>query len=131
MNQDVIEKSKELAALIAHSQEYVAMRMAEDAAEQDEKLLDAYNKYQEKHQQIEDATAEESPDFDKIGALTRELEEIQNTYNAMPMAKTLQTARQGFTNLMNAVNLELQKVLQPDFEEGCGGHCESCAGCHH
>ena len=131
MNQAVIEKSRELAALIAASEEYVSMRMAEDAATKDEAVTDAYAKYQEKHQELEALSAQDAPDFDKIGAVSRELEELQSAFQAIPMAKALQNARKGFTDMMDAVNHELQKVLQPDYEEGCGGHCESCSGCHH
>jgi cell fate (sporulation/competence/biofilm development) regulator YlbF (YheA/YmcA/DUF963 family) len=132
MNQSVIEKAQELAQLIAKSTEYISMRAAEEAATKDEQLTAAFSNYEEKRAEIEQLTMQENPDYQKLGALSRELEELQGHFNAFPMAQALQNARKGFTDMMAQVNLELQKVLAPEeTESGCGGHCDSCAGCHH
>ena len=131
MNQAVIKKAQELAAIISQSDEYIAMRVAEDAATKDEQLTDAFAEYEEKRSQMERLTMQDNPDYDQMGALSREIEEVQEKFNAYPMAKALQTARKGFTDMMMQVNQELQKVLAPEEASGCGGHCESCSGCGH
>ena len=131
MNESVIAKAQELAAVIAQSPEYLNMRSAEDAATQDEALAQAFARYEEKRGQIEQLTMSPDPDFDQLGALSRELEELQEAFNTLPMAKTLQAARKDFTEMMNCVNHELSKVLSPEGEhEQCNGHCEGCHGCH-
>lgn len=131
MNQAVIEKSQELAQLIAQSTEFISMRAAEEAAAQDEAMAELFGRYNELHQQIEQLSLAENPDFDQMGALTREMETVQEQLQAMPLAKAMQQARQGFTAMMQAVNAELSKVLSPHSScEGdchsCGGHCEHC-----
>ncbi len=132
MNKEVISKAQELGHLILNSEEYTVMRDTETEATKDEALVNAFAAHQEKRAQIEEASMEKEPDFEKIGALSRELEEIQQNLSALPMAQKLQQARKGFTDMMNAVNKQLQLILQPEeVEEGsCNGCCDGCGGCH-
>lgn len=132
MNQAIIEKSQELAKLIAQSPEFISMRAAEDAASQDEGMAELFGQYNDLHQQIERLSMEENPDFDKMGALTHEMEDVQSKLQSMPLALAMQQARQGFSAMMNAVNAELSKVLAPQHD--CEGECGSCGcggGCSH
>lgn len=130
MNQAIIEKSQELAHLISQSPEFISMRAAEDAASQDEAMAELFGRYNELHQQIEQLSMAENPDFDQMGALSREMETVQAQLQAMPLAKAMQQARQGFSAMMQAVNAELSKVLAP--QHSCDGDCHSCGGnCEH
>lgn len=131
MNQAVIERAQALAAEIAHSPEYISMRAAEVAAAQDEEIVAAYARYNEAHQRIEDISMQETPDFDQMGALTREMEEIQEEIKNFPLAKAMRQARNAFTAMMQQVNSELSKVLSPG-SAGCSGDCSGCGGhCRH
>lgn len=131
MSQAVIEKAKELALLIAQSPEFISMRAAEDAAAQDDAIADAFGRYNDLHQQMERMSMQETPDFDQMGAISREMEEVQKEIQALPLAQAMQNARQGFSDMMQAVNMELSKVLAPQSSCGddCGGDCHSCS-CH-
>ena len=133
---EVIKKAQELAKLISESEEYNAMRTVEEDAIDDEAMNDKIAEYQAKREEIEAASMEETPDFEKIGALSRELEVLKDEFNSMPKTVAMQSARQAFAEMMSAVNYELQKVLQPEAEAGgcssCGsGGCGSCGGCGH
>ena len=130
MNQSVIEKAQELAAVIAKSPEFISMRATEDAAAQDEAMVEAFGRYHELHHEIEEISMQENPDFDKMGALTHEMETVQAQIQEMPMAKAMQQAQQNFSAMMAAVNAELSKVLSP--QSSCDGDCHSCGGgCSH
>lgn len=134
MTQSVIEKAQELALLIAQSPEFISMRAAEEAAAQDEAIAEAFGRYNDLHQEMERLSMQQEPDFDRMGALSKEMEEVQKEIQALPLAQAMQNARQGFTDLMQAVNMELSKVLAPQSSCGddCGGNCHSCGGgCSH
>ena len=135
MNQNVIEIARELAKTISVSEEYQNMRACEDAAARDAEVAAAFGRYAEARQKIEDLSMRQNPDFNEMGALTREMETIQAEIQALPLAKSMQSARKAFTELMAAVNDELSKVLNPNYgkgtPEGCTGNCASCGGsCH-
>ena len=130
MSQQVIDKAKELAAVIAQSPEYIAMRATEDAAGQDEALKEMFRQYDSIHRDIEEATLKNEPDFDKIGSLTRDLDEVQQQIKAQPLYQALQQARKGFSDMMGQVNQELSSVLNPGGSSGgCSGNCSACSGC--
>ena len=130
MSQAVIDKAKELAAIIAQSPEYITMRATEDAAGQDEGLQELFKQYDSIHRDIEDATLKNEPDFDKIGSLTRDLDTVQQQIKAQPLYQALQQARKGFSDMMGAVNGELSATLNPGGSPGgCSGNCAACGGC--
>ena len=130
MSQAVIEKAKELAGVIAKSPEYIAMRATEDAANQEEALTALFAQYDEIHRQIEEITLHKEPDFDKMDALARELEEIMEKIKAQPLYQALQAARKQFSGMMAQVNAELSSVLNPNGSQGgCSGNCSACNGC--
>ncbi len=130
MSQQVIEKAKELAGVIAQSPEYIAMRATEDAAGQEEQLQQLFQRYDGIHRDIEEITLQKQPDFDKMDALARELEEVQQQIKAQPMYQALQAARKQFSDMMAKVNQELSSVLNPGGSQGgCSGNCAACGGC--
>ena len=130
MSQQVIDKAKELANIIAQSPEYITMRATDDAAGQDEGLQELFKQYDSIHRDIEDATLKNEPDFDKIGSLTRDLDDVQQQIKAQPLYQALQQARKGFSDMMGNVNSELSAVLNPGGSQGgCSGNCSACGGC--
>ena len=131
MSKSVILKAKELAGVIAQSPEYIAMRATEDASGQDEKLQELFKQYDSIHRDIEEITLHKEPDFEKMDALARELEEVQRQIKAQPMYQALQGARKQFSDMMAQVNGELSKVLNPNGNQGgCSGNCAACSGCN-
>ena len=130
MSQAVIDKAKELAGVIAQSPEYITMRATEDAAGQDETLQELFKQYDSIHRDVEDETLKKEPNFDRIGSLTRDLDEVQQQIKAQPLYQALQQARKGFSDMMGQVNAELSAALNPGGSQGgCSGNCAACGGC--
>jgi len=131
MTEKVLIKARELAAAIAESTEFIAMRVAEQTVENDEAATLLFARYAEKKQELENVTCQEDPNFEKMGELTRELDAIKEELQALPSAESAQVARNYFAKMMQAVNEELQKVLNPE-SASCSGNCSSCgASCGH
>ena len=132
MNETVLNKARELAAEIAKSPEFIAMRVAEEGAAQNEELTTLFARYAEKEQDMEKLTCEDHPDFEKMGALSAEMQAIKDEIQSAPLAHAMQVAQRTFADMMRHVNAELQKVLAPENSAGCGGNCASCHyGCSH
>ena len=130
MTEKVLEKAKELALAIAESPEFIAMRVAEQTVENDEVATQLFARYAEKKAELEAITCEDDPNFEKMGALTNELNAIKEELQALPSAEGAQVARMYFSKMMQAVNEELQKALNP--EGSCSGNCASCgSSCGH
>ena len=132
MNETVMNKARELASLLRYSPEYICMKAAEEAASREESLLEFSRLYDEKRREVEDMTLEDSPDYEKIMAATRELEQLREQYSAHPLAQAVIKSRKDFAALMSAVNQELKLTLNPDgpdAPDGCSGSCAGCSGC--
>ena len=129
MSIDVIKKAQELAQVIAQSPEFIGMRTAEDAASRDDTIAEAFGRYSDLQNQVERISMQKEPDFAQMEKLSEEMKTVQKEIQELPLAKAMQAARGEFTEMMNAVNAELSKVLSPD--QGCSGDCSACGGhCH-
>ena len=131
MSENVMQKAQALADALRFSPEFILMRAAEDAANQDESLTALYTEYEEKRAEVEQLTMKDDPDYDDLMARTRELEELQAQYAAHPLAKAVKQSRNDFSAMMRQVNATLQQALNPEGTKarGCSGQCSTCSGC--
>ena len=131
MSENVMEKAQSLANALRFSPEFILMRAAEDAANQDEYLTSIYQEYERKREEVEQLATQDDPDYDEMKARTRELEELQAQYNDHPLAKAVKQSRNNFAAMMREVNATLQQALNPEGTKarGCSGACSTCAGC--
>lgn len=130
---DVFEKARALGEALLASEEYAAMRAAEDAASADSGVLEKMNAYVDKKSKVEEALANEAPDRALLAQYSGEMQALQAELNAMPLVAALNHARQGFTDMMKQVNQVIEFTLTGNMKEesaGCaGGDCSGCSGC--
>lgn len=131
MSENVMQKAQALADALRFSPEFILMRAAEDAANQDEYLTSIYSEYDRKRAEVEQLAVQDDPDYEEMKARTRELEELQKQYNEHPLAKAVKQSRNDFAAMMREVNATLQQALNPDGDKarGCSGSCSTCSGC--
>lgn len=129
MSREIYEKIEELAKLITESEEYQKMKTAEQLASQDPSLSAKEDAYMQTRQQLEAELSKEDKDFDRIGALTYELDDISEAMHRLPMYMLRQQTRQDFAALMNGVSDVLQNIVEPDIQCSCSGNCSNCGGC--
>lgn len=129
MSRDTYDKIEALAKSLRDSDEYKALKEAEDAGENDKELSACVAAFIEKRQKLEDETLKDEKDFDLIGALTREIDEENERMMAMSAYKRILEARKGFNSMMAAVNDVMQAIMFPDVQCSCSGDCASCGGC--
>ena len=130
MNHEVFEKAQELAQIIARSPEYITMRATEDAANRDKALIALFTRYDALRAEVEKLSMEKEPDFDALGAASRDLADLRDEISAQPLYAAMAGARKSFSEMMAMVNRELSKVLNPSGSSGgCSGNCSGCSGC--
>ena len=128
----VLNQAEQLAEAILESEEYIAMRLAEQAAMKDEKATQLVAAYNEKRQAVESLLADANMDH---GALAKAGEELQNVEHAIDENEALTKLRQtndAFSEMMKKVNAIIRYVVtgEEEHEEGCTGSCHTCGGCH-
>jgi len=128
----VLNQAEMLAEAILESEEYIAMRLAEQAAMRDENATQLIAAYSEKRQAIESLLADANMDH---GALAKAGEELQNVERAIDACEVLNKMREtndAFNAMMKKVNSIIRYVVtgEEEQEEGCSGSCSTCSGCH-
>ena len=132
MNQ-VFLKTRELGDAIMQSEEYKAMKEAENRAMANADAAAAMGQYMESRQKIEALLEQDNPDPEKLKKLSAEMDETQQRLQLIDDVQSLTDARENFSNLIEQVNQVLKFIITGQMEEpkasGCGGSCGSCGGC--
>ena len=129
----VLEQAEQLAGSIIDSEEFIRMRLAEQAATKDVEATRLISDFIEKRQRVEKMLSENNLDQGELVTAGDEMEAAQKTMNSNPMIQAMQGARADFTNMMNQVNALIRFVVTGESEEapsGCSGSCDSCSGCN-
>ena len=131
MNQ-VFLKTRELGDAIMQSEEYKAMKEAEDRAMANADAAEAMGQYMEARQKIEAALEQENPDPEMLKRLSGEMDLTQQKLSLIDDVQALTEARENFSNLIEQVNQVLKFIITGQMKETkqeCGGSCGSCGGC--
>lgn len=132
----VLNQAELLAESILESEEYIRMRLSEQAATHDEGAAKLVAAYTEKRTEVENILASADMDHEVLAKAGLELDAIEKQIDEYPLLKDMRSARADFTDMMNKVNQIIRFVVTGESGEeeegGCTGSCESCGGhCHH
>ena len=133
MNQ-VFLKTRELGDAIMQSEEYKAMKEAEDRAMANAVAAAAMSQYMEACQRIEALLEKDNPEPEALKKLSAEMDETQQRLSLIDDVQALTEARESFSNLIDQVNQVLKFIITGQMTEtksSCGGSCGSCGGCKH
>ena len=132
MNQ-VFLKTRELGDAIMQSEEYKAMKVAEDRAMANAEAAAAMSQYMEARQKIEALLEKDNPDPEALKKLSAEMDQTQERLSLIDDVQALTEARENFSNLIEQVNQVLKFIITGQMTEpksGCGGGCSGgCGGC--
>lgn len=128
----VTECARALGKAIVESEEFKTMQITEKEAMSDPAVAETMSRYLEVKDQLTALMSGENPDPDRIAQYGSEMDDLQQTLNAMPAVDAMTTSRQRFSELMNQVNKVLEFIITGETaqEGGCSGNCSGCAGCH-
>lgn len=129
----VLNQAEQLAEAILESEEFIRMRLAEQATLRDEEASGLIAAYSEKRSAVESILADGNLDHDKLTQAGTELEAAQQAMNENALISTMRDASNTFNHMMEQVNKIIKFVVTGEQEEegGCSGSCQSCGGCHH
>ena len=129
----VFEKTRELGEALMESEEYKAMKAAEDTAMANAEAAELMSRYLETTSKLEDVLHSGEPNPDAISELGAAMEDIQGRFQQVPDIIEMTRTREEFDSLINQVNQVLHFIITGETEEsaeGCTGSCETCPGCH-
>lgn len=132
--ENVLNQAEQLAEAILESEEFIKMRLSEQAAMRDAVAAGLIAQYSEDRSRVENLLASSDLDHDALSEAGAKLEATQKAIDENAMLKTMREANDAFSHMMQQVNKIIKFVVtgeQDEEEESCGGSCESCGGgCH-
>lgn len=131
----VLNQAELLAESILGSDEFINMRLCEQAVMKDEEATGLIAAYTEKRQSIESLLADANMDRGELAKAGEALEMIEKQIDQNALVAKMRENREKFNDMMKQVNSIIRFVVtgeKDDEPDGCTGSCESCGGgCHH
>ena len=128
----VLNQAEMLAEAILESEEYITMRLAEQAAMRDENATQLIASYSEKRQAVENLLADANMDHGALAKAGQELQEVERAIDECEVLNKMRESNEAFNAMMKKVNAIIRYVVtgEEEQEEGCTGSCSTCSGCH-
>lgn len=130
----VINQAEILGEAILESQEYIQMRLTEQAVMKDEEATRLIALYGEKRTAVENLLANPNMDHGELAKAGGELQEVEQMLDNNTLLNKMRESNEAFTAMMQRVNAIIKFVVTGEKEEehdGCTGSCSTCSGCGH
>ena len=129
----MIELARELGLALANSAEFIRMKNAQNAVEQNEGINAALSELREKRERLVTILAEEETDNLEALRLTNDIDRLEGQLQDSPLFLELLEAQAAFSIVLRAINDEINACIGGETSESasCAGDCGSCGGCKH
>ena len=128
----VLNQAEQLAEAILESEEYIKMRIAEQATMRDEAAAALLAEYSQRRSAVETLLTSNDLDHSALAEAGERLETVEKAIDDNPMIQTMREANTAFSDMMQQINKIIKYVVTGEMEEaqgGCSGSCGSCGGC--
>lgn len=134
---DIIKMARELGAAIQKSDEYIAHKVAREAADNDQNLQKMIGDFNIKKISLsQEIQKGEGKDDEKIASLNTQVREMYDEIMRIPTMMAYNTTKEEMDKTLNFIqqiivysaNGEDPNTIEDQPE--CTGSCSSCSGCH-
>lgn len=132
-----MEIARELGLALAASPEFLHLTQTRARVDASPCVSDLIREFQEKEQQIVSLVEGDDVNREDAVMLTKDIERIKEQLFANELFTELLQAQQSFSDLLSAVNHEINACIGVEESENgtvsahCSGSCANCSGCSH
>lgn len=126
----VLNQAEQLAEAILESEEFIKMRLAEQAVMRDEEATGLISEFANCRKAVENLLTNNNIDHEKLAEANSKLMDAEQNMNKNEKIMSMRETNEVFTEMMKQVNKIIKFVVtgEKDEDEGCNGSCESCGG---
>lgn len=124
----IIEKTKELGALLEESEIIKRQRAAKKAFDTDAELQELVGAFNLAKMSLMNESNKEQPDAALTEEYRKKTSECYEKIMQHPIMMELNDAEIALENLINQINAIIQQSITG--EQGCTHNCATCGGCH-
>jgi cell fate (sporulation/competence/biofilm development) regulator YlbF (YheA/YmcA/DUF963 family) len=129
----MIELARELGLALANSSEFICMKQAQSAFEQNEAIDALMSELNEKRERLISILSDEDGNDMEAVSLTNDIDRLEEQLKESPLYGALISAQAAFSTVLTAVNDEINACIgaETSASSGCSGDCGGCGGCKH
>ena len=124
----IIEKAKELGALIENSDIVLTQRAAKKEFDDNAELQDLIGAFNMAKMSLMNESNKDTPDAAKVEEFRNQTTQAYEKVMQHPVMMKLNDAEIALEGLLNQINGILQQSVTG--EQGCTHNCATCGGCH-
>lgn len=133
MNEKLREKFEEFLALLEADSDIIEYKAAKENYENDRNIISKVNEYNVQVSILDQESAKENKDTLLIESIRKRVNELYNEITEQDAMKRMTAAEDKLAMIFSEINMGLQQIINPEgmcHDEGCGGGCSTCGGCH-
>ncbi len=129
----MIELARELGLALANSAEFINMKQAQVAFEQNDAVAALLKEMNDKRDRLITILADEEGDDMMAVSLTNDIDRLEEQLKENPLYDELLSTQAAFSSVLTAVNDEINACIgaETSTSGNCSGDCEGCGGCKH
>ena len=114
--ENVLNHAEQLAESILDSEEFIKMRLAEQAAMRDEAATQLITDYSERRKEVENLLATSDMDHSALAEAGKRLEDAQKAMEENEKIKAMREANDAFNQMMQQVNKIIKLACSYNFQ---------------
>ena len=130
MNNQVNTQAELLGEAILASEQYISMRLAEQAVMDDDKAQQLIQTYSERKDAFQKELAKKPMDNDAMTKAGEAVKESEEAIGNHPLINAMRDKSAAYQDMMQQVNEIIGRIINGEPEDSCSGCCDGCAGCH-
>lgn len=128
---EIIEKARELGQMLSESDEFKALKGAEEMQLADKDAQELMMEYANKREELSKRAMAENVSKEDFESIQKEAEEAFNKLLTNANIKRYIEANGAFKTLVDQVNAIIAYYVKGEEQSGsCSGNCSSCGGCN-
>lgn len=127
---EIIEKARELGQMLSESDEFKALKGAEELQLADTEATELMMEYANTRERLSNKMADPSNTEEDFKAIQKEMEDAFHKLMTNANIKRYIEANNSFKTLIDQVNAIIAFYVKGEEQSGgCSGNCSSCGGC--
>ena len=117
---------------ILASDEYISMRLAEQAVIDDDDAQALIQAYTERKDALQQEMAKKPLNHEAMAKAGEAVKESEELIGKNPLINLMRDKSGDYQDMMHQVNAVISRIVNGEPEDSCGGSCNGCGGsCHH
>lgn len=126
---EVLTKARELGEAIVNSEEFKALKNAEEIQENNPEAMKLLQDYNNKRRALAEEITNGDVSPERMEEIRKTLEESFERVMSNPDIAAYNEAQQKFEAIVNQMNAILTFYMTGEISAGCSGNCSGCSSC--